>query len=99
MSEIPQASLERDEPDEGGRAGVLLRTPYDETFISDLKSSIPAADRKWLKDRGAWWVAAEHEQLATELAGFAFGAVIVIDADGDEIVERDGRRTGQGRLF
>ncbi|GMV07393.1 MAG: hypothetical protein AMXMBFR53_36680 [Gemmatimonadota bacterium] len=64
-----------------GRAGYLLRTPYHEGFIAELKT-LSSADRRWDWDgTGAWWVAAEHEDVVRHWLLRYFDAYEVVDVD------------------
>jgi hypothetical protein len=39
-----------------------LRTPYDEDFVDDLKTTIPRSARHWDSDKKVWIVLAEYRE-------------------------------------
>lgn len=85
-------------PGPDDRDGFLVRTPFDDAFVEELKAMVPSADRRWWADSRAWWVAAEQEDLLVHLLLRRFGGYEVYDEDAGEvvIVGRDGRRAVQG---
>lgn len=87
-----------DGPDD--RPGVLLRTPYSEIFIDQLKAQVPPDDRRWWADSKGWWVAEEWTEEAEEIAIHAFGEIQVVDEDGHTLIKTaDGQRIRQEGLF
>lgn len=65
----------------GDRDGYLVRTPYHEGFIAELKT-LSSADRRWDWDgTGAWWVAAEHEDVVRHWLVRYFDGYELVDAD------------------
>ena len=46
---------------------LLLRTPYSAALVADLKSLVPASERKWDGTQKAWAVAPEHAALLVDL--------------------------------
>lgn len=99
MAEIP--SVEPGVPGRDDRPGLLVRTPYDERLVEELKSQIPRPDRYWNPEgEGAWWVAEEHEELVMFLLHQHWPEVMVCGAEGepDLLVGRGGVVFEQGRL-
>ncbi len=83
-----------------GRPGVLLKTPFDEFFLGQLKAMVPHNDRWFNQLARGWWIAEEHAEPMVHLTLETFGATIVVDEDGREIThERSGERLEQTRLF
>lgn len=72
------------------RPGFLLRTPYVEGFVDDLKR-LPAADRQWTGE--AWWIAERHEARVLEMVIAMYGGLTIINPGqaADEVVDRHGR--------
>lgn len=89
------------EPYDGadGKDGLLVRTPYHEGFVAELKA-LPWKDRAWLPDTG-WWVAAAHEDVIGHLLLQYFGGFERIDAGTGEVeyVDSSGAVARQGRLL
>ena len=82
------------------RSGVLFQTPFDEFFVEQLKAMVPRPDRWWNGHRKGWWIATESSEIVFHLARDAFGAIVVVDEDGNEIIhERSGEKIEQGRLL
>lgn len=74
------------------RPGLLLRAPYNEQFIDELKSTLPGADRYWSPALEGWWLAEECEDAVVELVLYHYGEVMLLDPDGgDELIDRHGR--------
>lgn len=48
---------------EGGK--IVVRTPYNEGFVADLKNNIPYSMRKW--EGGVWNVDPKYEEQATDI--------------------------------
>jgi hypothetical protein len=44
-------------PDEGG---IAVTSPYDSAFVAELKSAIPATERRWKPESKAWVVTPRH---------------------------------------
>ena len=82
-----------------GREGVLVETPFDETFIEQLKAMIPRKEREWNGHRRGWWVDLKHRETIIHLVGDAFGAIVIVDEDGREITHEGGERLEQETLF
>lgn len=81
------------------RQGLLLRAPYNETFIDEIKSTIPQSDRYWSPALEGWWLAEECEDTAIALLLEHYGEVMLIDPNGgDELIDRHGR-SRQERLL
>lgn len=71
------------EPYEGpaGRSGFLVRTPYSEGFVSELKT-LPKRDRWWnLDESAAWWIAEEQIAKVGDWLVFYFGSFERVDAE------------------
>lgn len=83
------------------RDGFLVRTPYHEGFVHDLKDQVPSSHRRWWEDSKAWWVDAAFEDLLADLLLRYFDAFERVDADTGEVeyVGRGGVRARQGGLF
>ena len=83
-----------------GREGVLVQTPFDEFFVEQLKAMVPRREREWNAHRKGWWIDLKHSETIVHLIRDAFGAIIVVDEDGREIIhERSGEKIEQGRLL
>jgi len=41
---------------ESRRGGTHLYVPFNEDFITDLKTKLPSTKRVWKPDDGAWWI-------------------------------------------
>lgn len=59
-----------------GSGGLILKTPYDPMIIADLKSRIPAVDRKYDPTLHAWVVAPAHAATLELLIQMYFGETI-----------------------
>lgn len=68
-----------------GRAGVAVRTPFDEVFVGQLKAMIPRNDRWFNPHVKTWWVAEDHVDLVTYLVRDCFGTVEITGTDGRKI--------------
>ena len=80
--------------------GFLFQTPYDEFFVEQLKGMVPIRERWFNRPRKGWWVAERHRDVILHLVRDAFGgAIIVVDADGHEIIHEGDERIEQGRLL
>lgn len=79
--------------------GMLLRAPRREELLWDLESEVGSARRVWLEDRQAWWIAASYLQTVVTLVLRSFPSVLIVDADEDWLVSRDGLPALQGRLL
>jgi hypothetical protein len=47
--------------------GAVVRTPYLEDFVSDLKEAVPAAYRHWDKIEKFWYIEPTYARVAAEL--------------------------------
>lgn len=82
-----------------GRPGVLVRTPFDEAVIEQLKT-IPTKDRRWWPEVGAWWVSAEQADLAEHFVRSRWDEVDVVGLDGGITTEtKGGHRIRQESIF
>jgi hypothetical protein len=54
--------------------GVVLRTPYDEQFVSELKEKIPPQERNWDAYHKVWGVSANYADIAEEIFRSHFGS-------------------------
>ncbi len=41
---------------QSGKYGMYLSSPYNADFITDMKNTVPAAERKWDDLRKQWWI-------------------------------------------
>lgn len=67
---------------DGGDPGVEIDTPYNLSFIEDLKSEVPARERAWNPDAKTWWVSAAFAEEAVEMVLYHYGETEVVDEDG-----------------
>ena len=58
--------------------GYEIITPYMQSFVTELKSSIPASERAYNKDRKTWSVSAKHGQTVGALIAKCFGQWIEV---------------------
>ena len=83
-----------------GRPGVFIKTPFDEFFNGQLTAMVPRRDRWFNGHRKGWWIAEMWAEPILHLIRECFGAVVVVDADGREIMhERSGEKLEQGELL
>ncbi len=84
-----------------GRPGMLFQTPYDETYVGQLKAMIGRRDRWWNDHRKGWWIAADSARLARHLTLEAFGVAVIVDDEGHETThdQRTGETLEQGDLL
>ena len=47
---------------------ALLRFPFNQDLVIDLKAQIPIHDRRWTPEGKFWWIAADYVNLAAHLA-------------------------------
>jgi hypothetical protein len=87
--------------DDRGRDGMLLRFPFHEGAVEDLKEEVATPSRRWQPDLGGWWVAREYRDTAVHVLLSYFPEVMILGEAGedDELLARDGSRLAQGRLF
>lgn len=50
-----------------GRPGWYVRFGYDEEVKDALKEELPSANRRWVPECDAWWVAEGHEATLRRL--------------------------------
>jgi hypothetical protein len=81
-----------------GRPGLLVRTPFYQGFIDDVKAAVPQPDRYWSDDKQGWWVAPGYEAAVVQLITTAFGGGRIIAPEGDVVFDHNGRAE-QGRLL
>jgi hypothetical protein len=79
--------------------GFLLRAPLREELLWDLETEIVSARRHWNIDRNAWWIASSYMDTVVALVLRSFPSVLILDADEDRLVSRDGRSALQERLL
>lgn len=98
MSKTP--TVEAGVTSRGGRVGVLLRAPYSDRLITDIKREIPSNEREYSPASEGWWVARRYQQRAIRIALRYNASVLVLGEGGapDQLVDRSGRRAEQGRL-
>jgi hypothetical protein len=60
--------------------GFWLDTPYNETFVAELKNLIAFPGRKWDKGRRQWWVSASAVVMAESIARRHYDTVEKLDA-------------------
>ncbi len=83
-----------------GKPGFLVKTPYDDFFLEQLREMVPVRDRWFNRPRKGWWIAEEHRDVILHLVREAFGgAIVVVDEDGREITHEGGERLEQGKLL
>jgi hypothetical protein len=81
-------------------AGVLVQTPYDETFVARLKALVPFTDRWFNEHKAGWWVSQRYADVVTHLAHESFGGAEIVDEHGDRVVvTAAGERCKQSELF
>lgn len=82
------------------REGVLVRTPYDETFNAQLRGMIPRGDLWFNAHAKGWWVAEAHRAIVLHLVREAFGGVEVVDENGEAVIHTaTGERLHQEELL
>lgn len=47
--------------------GYWLETPYNPSYVADLKTTLPTFARRWEPDLKLWWVAPEFITLAEQV--------------------------------
>jgi len=57
---------------------MIVQTPYDPGFVAELKTAIPATERKFDPKRKAWVVAPEHGNLVASLITLHFGEMVFV---------------------
>jgi hypothetical protein len=79
---------------------MVLRTPFSEGLVTDLKAEVPPYAREWDPDRKAWEISdAALRPLVERIVLKHFPSLQVLTVDGeDQIVDRLGRAT-QARLL
>ena len=60
-------AIEPDVPGRDGRSGLLLRAPYREGLVAELKRALPRPHRYWDEGVGAWWIDAREEEHAERI--------------------------------
>lgn len=58
--------------------GLALSTPYDGSFVADLKDTVPYTARHWDKQQRRWIIAPEHGHAVADLIRDHFGVDIVV---------------------
>jgi hypothetical protein len=79
--------------------GLLLKAPRVETLLWDLEMEVAAARRLWMPERDGWWIAASYLQTVIAVVLRSFPSVLLIGADEDRLLSRDGHDALQGRLL
>lgn len=92
-------SIERDVAGQDGRRGLIVRSPYDASFVDALKAQLPRGDRYWTGE--AWWCAPEHEEVVVHLLHQRWPEVLFYGQGGesDYLMDRKGAVIEQGRLL
>ena len=97
--EFETPSIELDVPGRHGESGMLLRAPVSEELDWDLDAEVASSRRRYLEDRGAWWIAAPYYQTLVSIVLRSFPSVMVYGTDEDRLLSRDGHDARQGRLL
>lgn len=92
-------TIELGVPGRRGEDGILLRAPRSEALSWDLEMEVAAARREWLSDRRAWWIAASYYRTVVNIVLRSHPSVLVLGADEDRMISRDGTSALQGRLL
>ena len=58
--------------------GYEVITPYMQSFVTELKSIIPASERAYNKSRNSWTVSAKHGQTVGALIAKCFGQWVTV---------------------
>ena len=58
--------------------GLLLKTPYDPGLVAELKTTIPATDRKYEPNKKAWIVASAYGSKLQNLCAKYFGESVTL---------------------
>jgi hypothetical protein len=96
---FPTPTIEQGVAGPKGENGILLRTPFSEELHWDLEMEVAAARRHWSADRDGWWVAASYLHTVVGIVLRSFPSVLVLGADEDRMLSRDGSDVLQGRLL
>ena len=59
-------------------SGYEIVTPYSQSFVTELKATIPASERAYNKDRKTWSVAAKHGQTVGAMIEKHFDQVVTV---------------------
>jgi len=83
-----------------GRPGVLVKTPFSDAFLLQLKGMVPSGDRWWNEHAKGWWVAIVHQDVMEHIVREVFGSVEIEDEDGNVIcLTAAGEKLYQEPLF
>jgi hypothetical protein len=61
-----------------GNGGLILKTPYEPSLVADLKSRIPASERKFDPNTKSWVVAPTHSSILQQLVMTYFNEFITV---------------------
>lgn len=61
------------------RGEILMRTPYDPSFIDDFKNEIPRHARKWDPNLKVWKIQAAYDRELVEFLETWFDEVVFVD--------------------
>lgn len=68
-----------------GRPGVLVKTPFSDAFLLQLKAMVPRDGRWWNEYASGWWVAIPYRSVVEHLVRDIFGTYELEDEDGQVI--------------
>jgi hypothetical protein len=65
-----------------GRPGVLVKTPFSDAFLLQLKALVPYTDRWWNERAVGWWCAQPYQDVVEHIVRDVFGTYELEDEDG-----------------
>lgn len=82
-----------------GRAGALLRFPFDQRTVDELKYAVEPRDRTYDPETTTWWVAESALERAIAVLRQRWSEIMVFSPEGDYVLGRDGTVARQESLF
>jgi hypothetical protein len=96
---LPTPTIEQGVRGPKDQEGFLLRATRTEELVWDLEAEITSVRRTWMVEREAWWIDASYLDVVVRLVLRSFPSVLLLGADEDRLLSRDGSSALQGRLL